>query len=166
MWCTEDPHLYLLTRAAASGSAPNDVLLHLTLRMSGVKRHFPIFFLSKNKHTLGSLGRKYNIHCGLSLLLHRVALQSFLVCTGRGVVHIRPDSEQAVVTSGFVPSYEDPTMASTVIFCKAGCVKSFSSSRSGRSTALFVIHVQTNSLLVAIQHNNLTLKALRETTRN
>lgn len=127
---------------------------------------FSHFFLSKNKHTLGSLGRKYNIHCGLSLLLHCVSLQSLPVCTGRGVVHIRPDSERAVVTSGFVPSYEDPTMASTVIFCKAGCVKSFSSSRSDRSTALFVIHVQTNSLLVAIQHNNLTLKALRETTRN
>lgn len=50
---------------------------------------FP-FFRVKMKAWWGSVGRRFTICCGLLLLHLSVALQSVLVYTGSGVVHIRP----------------------------------------------------------------------------
>lgn len=82
-------------------------------------------FLVKMNTSWGSSGRKCNIRCGLLLLHHSVALQSVLVYTGRGVVHIRPWLGLACchiwLCSAVVNSINGT-------FYKAGCVKSFSCS--------------------------------------
>lgn len=134
MWFIEDPHLYPLMRAAASGSTPSDVLLHLSFRLSGVRTYFhQLLSLVKMNIYWGFLGNKSSIR--LLLLRHSVALQSVLVYIERGVVHIRPWLRLACFDIWLCYTVVNSTNGTIY---EAGCVKSFSC-----STALLYIRCAT-----------------------
>lgn len=132
MWFIGDPHLYPLMRAAASGSTPSDVLLHLSLRLSAGRTDFHLFpFPSKNEYILG-LFREKSVASAADYCFFIIVLlcsqswfaQGEVLSTSRPWLRLACLSHLALF----------PLVVNSIngAFDKAGCVKSFSC-----STALF-----------------------------